>query len=152
MKIHVSTKTANGATGTRQRWATAKASPSFGYLTTLSILGITAMQKIKHSVKEVTGTFEEFKDMPCHSLQVRCEATIKQLDHRVEEFDKELNKLLQGVGDGIADLLEQVSKNDFEDSKGHPLKLNKQMSQIPRELRKLIQFRAKWMGYDNGQG
>ena len=62
-------------------------------------------------------------------------------------MEEELKVLLQNVGDGIADMFEQLIKGSWEDSMGHAVKDNAQMLALQGRLMEIAAFRAKWLGY-----
>lgn len=62
-------------------------------------------------------------------------------------MDKELEELLQRVGDNLADFLEQVLEGNYRDELGHSLELNIHVLNLENRLWDIAEFRAKHLGY-----
>lgn len=60
---------------------------------------------------------------------------------------EELKDLLQNTGDDIANVLEQLTRGNWVDSEGHPVKNNVAMIQLITTLTRIGEYRAANLGY-----
>lgn len=62
-------------------------------------------------------------------------------------MEEELKKLLQDVGDAIADVAEQVSVGTWVDDRGQLVRNNKEMQTLVLRLEQIGHFRHKHLNY-----
>ncbi len=69
------------------------------------------------------------------------------MTRRHTHTEEQLETLLQGVGDAIAGVVEQMLKGNWRDDHGHYVTHNIHMMKLGGQLDALSQFRQEHMGY-----
>lgn len=66
--------------------------------------------------------------------------------------DVKLERLLQAVGDAIANVIDRMLKGSWTDDHGHPVHLNITMTRLAEVLGEMTQYRTNHLGYTSPTG
>jgi hypothetical protein len=66
---------------------------------------------------------------------------------RLALANAELKPLLQNIGDGIANMFDQLVKGNWRDDHDHDVKMNVHMLNLQDALKQIMRFRADYLDY-----
>lgn len=66
---------------------------------------------------------------------------------RLAKANAELKPLLQNIGDGIANMFDQLVKGNWRDDHDHDVKMNVHMLNLHDVLKQIMRFRADYLDY-----
>ncbi len=66
---------------------------------------------------------------------------------RLVKANAELKPLLQNIGDGIANMFDQLVKGNWRDDRDHDVKMNVHMLNLQDVLKQIMRFRADYLDY-----
>lgn len=66
---------------------------------------------------------------------------------RLVKANAELKPLLQNIGDGIANMFDQLVKGNWRDDHDHDVKMNVHMLNLQDVLKQIMRFRADYLDY-----
>lgn len=77
----------------------------------------------------------------------RIQAEIEAERDRLALANAELKPLLQNIGDGIANMFDQLVKGNWRDDHDHDVKMNVHMLNLQDVLKQIMRFRADYLDY-----